>query len=217
MYRLFFFFIFLFQISEGFSQRSHFDSGLFLSVEAIKNNTPDYTLEEVLIKEGKTKKRKLLSSAWMFNGAPTEEYQDHLHSVFVKKITKVDHSGENISIPIDGVIAIANENGIYFNVDKLFVKAGVVGAICHIPLQQINTAKYIDRPVDRKVDKVKYQTEQYLYKIETGELQPFDEVNIEKLIKDDHKLLDHFLKNTNRVDQLYLYVLKYNERNKKKK
>ena len=207
MYRILFLLIFLLQADESFSQKSHFNPGVFLSAKSLNNNVPDYGLEEVIIKEGRTKKRKVkVIPLLAFGPVSGDQFEDYLSTVVVKKITRIDSLGKKHSIKLEKVIAIANDAGIYFRVDELFVKAGVVGPLCHIPLQEINTAKYRA--------KAKFQTYQYLYKVKSGDLVSFDQENLEILIEDDEKLLDHFSQNINRGDQLYQYVLKYNERNK---
>lgn len=204
------------QQMHGYAQPIQFNTGIFLSAESIENNQPDYTLEELVIKEGKTKRSKFFQQSTASWFVPTQEQSDQIHSVNVKRITRRDSTGEKVNIPVRSVLAIANEMGIYFKIKKMFVKAGIEGSICHIPIEKITSMRYSDRTYDyqdeRQADRVKHSAKQFLYKINMGTLEPFNTQSLEVMIADDKELYAHFLKNEKRAEQLYLYLKKYNDR-----
>ncbi|MEM9918331.1 MAG: hypothetical protein AAF990_09570 [Bacteroidota bacterium] len=201
------------------AQKRLLKPGLYLSEEALVNDQPDLTLEEVELKQGKTTKRNLYSGGMDANSMGLRRSKDFLNSIKIRRIKQLDTLGDaSIDVPVESVIAISTETGTYFRIgENLFCKAGLIGPLCHITKEKLKAQRYVQRSYrdqDTKEGKVKYKSTQYLYKLKTGELLPFDKEGVFKLIGDDKKLLAHYLKNTKKEEQLYLYVLKYNERNK---
>ncbi len=210
-------FLFFFLIGYAFplaSQADAYPAGLYLSPTSIQNKTPDYSLEEVSIKEGKVNKTNFFAYNWW--GVRVNEKKELINCVKVKKISKTDAKGKKILLPLSGVIAIATAEDLYFNVNDLFVKAQITGALCHITLEEIKTTNNGEISFDQPsslASKTKFNAKQFLYKTQSGELLEMNSENLEQLILDDQKLTDHFQNNENQEDQLFLYLLKYNERN----
>ena len=217
------------------AQEQPFPPGIYFSSESLQTKTPDFTLEEVRVKEGKSSKFRLFPEV-DFWGQAKDTRENYLNSIYIEHITYLDSLNERRKLNISKVRAIAVESGVFFRIHatyskksaaakrralrkrkvNMFVRAHKLGQLCHITEEKVSSSSFIGGDNFKNSDKSNssYSANQYIYSIPQGKLRRFDLESMEKALADDTKLLAHFKTNKDRKDQLFLYVLKYNERNK---
>lgn len=190
-----------------------FKAGLYLSHENLRKNIPDYPMDmvDMRLNSGSTL-RVGLPGGKVVTNSQTINTLDIKHL----KVTDTKSSGKKKVVRKEDVWAIVYNRQLYVNLEGYFVLAPVVGALCHLTVEK-NRAEgkdYEMGPLPQKttLDKVKYQSVQWVLELKTGHFYPFKSEHLAQLIADDKPLLTHFENNEKRDEQLFLYLQEYNKR-----
>ncbi|MEM1322665.1 MAG: hypothetical protein AAGG75_20540 [Bacteroidota bacterium] len=217
------------------AQGHPFPPGLYCSAESLQEKKPDFTFDEVEIDEGKNYEFNLLLHNSNLIGQSTNVREDYLNSVYIERVMLRDSVAGPQKLDISKIKAVATKESLFFRINaalikrkafdlrrftgkkaNMFVRAQKIGQLCHITQESIQSSSAMDnRPARAKSrSRDRYSANQFIYSIPQGRLRPYGPTAMELAIADDEKLLAHFKKNEDKKNQLFLYLLKYNERNK---